>query len=317
MKICILDAKTLGDDLDLSLLSGAGEVFIYDNTATENVAERIKDADVVVVNKIKLNETNLGFAKNLKLICITATGYDNVDIKYCKENNIGVCNIEGYSTHSVAQVTLAMAMSLMTHLSEYSSYVTSGKYTESGVANYLKPVYHEFFGKTWGVIGLGNIGRQVAKVAKALGCRVICHKRTPDAEYETVTLPELLKTSDIISIHVPLTDETKNMIDISQIEMMKANAILINVARGAVCNEKALCDAIKAKKIAALGIDVYSKEPFDNKSPYSEIMHFDNVCLLPHMAWGAYESRQRCIEEVLKNITAFFSGEIRNRIDLK
>ena len=210
MKIAVLDSKTLGDDLDLSVFSTLGEVHLYDMTPADEVADRISDSDVVVINKVKLNESNLCGAKNLKLICLTATGYDNVDTSYCKKAGIAVCNVVGYSTHSVAQITLSMAMSLMAHLPEYNSYVTNGSYTKSGVANYLKPVYHEFYGKNWGVIGLGNIGRQVAKVARAMGCNVICHKRTPDSEYETVSLDTLLKSSDIISVHDKRRKHCKN-----------------------------------------------------------------------------------------------------------
>lgn len=317
MKISVLDAKTLGGDLDMSVLNQAGEVFIYDTTAPLQVAERIVDSDVLIVNKIKLNETNLKYAKNIKLICITATGYDNVDISYCKTKGIGVCNAEGYSTHSVCQTTLAMAMYLMTHLGEYRQYVHSGSYSESGVANYLSPRYHEFYGKTWGIIGLGNIGRSVARVAEAMGCNVICTKRTPDSEYKTTDIDTLLSESDIISVHVPLTDETRGMINKERISKMKKNSIFINVARGAVCDEKALCEAVKQGKIAAIGVDVYSEEPFPKDSPYTEITALPNVCLMPHMAWGAYEARQRCINEVSENIRAFFSGETRNRVDLK
>ena len=316
MKICVLDAKTLGDDCDVSVLSKAGELSIYDTTAQEDVNERIKDADVVVLNKVKLNETNLSEAKNLKLICLTATGYDNVDVSYCKSRNIGVCNVAGYSTNSVSQITIAMAMDLMCHIGQYKAYVADGSYTKSGVANYLKPVYHEFYGKTWGIVGLGNIGRAVAKVARALGCKVVCYKRTPDSEYENLSLDELLKVSDIVSLHVPLSDATKHMINKDNLKLMKKDAILINVARGAVCDEEALCDAVKSGEIGGIGVDVYSVEPFGTDSPYNDVLNMPNVCLLPHMAWGASESRQRCVNEVLSNIVSFTNGEFKNRVDL-
>ncbi len=316
MKIVVLDAKTLGDDCDISVLKKAGALSLYDTTAPRDVEKRIKDADVVVINKIKLNETNLSKASNLKLICLTATGYDNVDTAYCRTRKIGICNVAGYSTNSVCQITVAMAMTLMCHISEYRTYVVDGRYTKSGVANYLKPVYHEFYGKTWGIVGLGNIGKAVAKVAEALGCRVICHKTTPDKEYETLPLNELLEKSDIVSLHVPLSDKTRHMINRENIKLMKKEAILINVARGAVCDEEAICNAVKEGLIAGIGIDVYSSEPFGADSPYNEVLNMPNVCLLPHMAWGAFESRQRCINEVLENINAFFKGEIKNRVDL-
>lgn len=317
MKICVLDAKTLGDDIDLGVFSRVGEAKIYQNTFPEEVEERISDAEVVVLNKVKLNETNLKNAKNLKLICVTATGYDNIDLNYARENSIAVCNIKGYSTDSVCQVTVSMALYLLTHIFEYEKYVSSGEYTKKGVANCLSPVYHEISGKTWGIVGLGNIGKSVYRVAKALGCRVICHKRTEDKEFNCVSLETLMKESDIISVHVPLSSETRNMINKDMISLMKKNSILINVARGAVLDEEALCEAVKEGKIAGIGIDVYSKEPFSEDSPYNSVMHLPNVCLLPHMAWGAYEARERCVKEVIENITAFFNGEIRNRVEIK
>ncbi len=317
MKICVLDAKTLGEDIDLSVFSETGETKIYQNTSPEEVEERISDADVVVLNKVKLNETNLKNAKNLKLICVTATGYDNIDINYARQHSIAVCNVKGYSTNSVCQVTVSMALYLLSNISEYEKYVSSGEYTKSGVANRLSPVYHEISGKTWGIVGLGNIGRSVYKVAEALGCNVICHKRTEDKEFRCVSLETLMRESDIISVHVPLSAETRNMINKDMISLMKKESILINVARGAVLDEAALCEAVKEGRIAGIGIDVYSKEPFSEESPYNEVMHLSNVCLLPHMAWGAYEARERCVYEVIENIKAFFNGEMRNRVEIK
>ncbi len=316
MKIAVLDSKTLGADLDLSPLDELGEVFVYENTTPEEVASRIFDCDVCIINKIKLFEENLKNAKNLKLICLAATGYDNVDTKYCKKAGIGVCNVVGYSTHSVSQLTLTMALSLATRIFEYREYVNCGKYQRGDSANYLEPVYHQLYGKVWGVVGLGNIGRQVARVAEAMGCRVIANKRTPDEEFETVDLDTLVSSADIISIHTPLSDETRGLIGKKEIEKMKKTAIVINVARGAVVDEEALCDAILEEKIGAVGIDVYSKEPFSAEHPYNKILGRKNVCLTPHMAWAAYEARFLCLEEIIKNIKAFFGGEIRNRVEI-
>ncbi len=315
MKISILDASTLGADISYSSLEALGETVVYQTTAPSDVSANIGDSDVVIVNKIKLHEENLKSAVNLKLICVAATGYDNIDLNYCRANGIGVCNVVGYSTNSVAQITLAMALSLSSNLPAYTEYVNSGKYTKSGVANRLIPVYHELAGKVWGIVGLGNIGKQVGRVAKAMGCRVISFKRTPDREFPCCNLSYLFQHADIISVHLPLTEETRGIISKELIDTMKPDAILINVARGAVADEAALADAILDNKIGGLGIDVYSEEPFGDAHPFQKLLHHPNVCLTPHMAWGAYESRCRCLEEIVLNIKAFFAGEIRNRLD--
>ena len=314
MKLVILDAATLGDDMDLSIFDEFGEKEVYMSTAPHEVEERIKHANAVIVNKIKMNESNLKNAERLKLICITATGYDNIDVEYCRKNNIAVCNVVRYSTQSVAQVTVSMALSLMTHLPEYTEFVESGKYAESGVSNRLTPVYHEICGKTWGIVGYGNIGAQVGCVAKALGCRVIVNKRTPIDGEECVDIDTLCRESDIISIHAPLTNQTRGLISREKINLMKKSAIVINVARGAVVDEMALCDAVKEGRIGGLGCDVYSVEPFQKDSPYASVAHLRNVCLTPHMAWGAYEARVRCLNEIKLNIKAFLNGKLRNRV---
>jgi len=316
MKIVYLDAKTLGDDLDLSAVSELGEAVIYENTPQDEVKNVITDADVIIVNKLKLNESNLPYAKNLKLICETATGYDNIDIDYCRENNIAVCNVVGYSSHSVAQLTVAMALNLSMNLRTYTDFVDDGGYTKSGVANKLTPTYHEMNGKVWGIVGLGAIGRQVANVASALGCKVIAFKRTPDSSIPCCNLSYLFKKSDIISVHLPLSDATKNIIDKELISQMKEDAILINVARGAVTDEEALAEAVLENKIGGIGIDVYSREPFNEEHPFYKLLGNKKVLLTPHMAWGAYEARKRCLDEVLENIKAFYSGEKRNRLDI-
>ncbi len=316
MKVVILDAKTLGDDIEFSVFEKFGELKVYPTTSPLQLNDRIKDADVIIVNKIKLDESNLPFAKKLKLICVTATGYDNIDINYCWKNEIGVCNVKGYSTDSVAQVTVSMALALSTRLYQFDRYVKNGKYTLGGVQNHLKPYFNEITGKTWGIIGLGNIGRQVARLAAAFGMDVIVNPHRAVDGYNCVDLDYLCKKSDIISVHVPLTGETKGMINKKRIDMMKDEVIFINVSRGAVADEEALTEAIENGKIGGLGIDVYSKEPMTNDSPYNRILNRDNVIFTPHMAWGAYEARVRCMNEIVKNIETFFMGGKRNRVDL-
>lgn len=317
MKISILDAATLGVDIraDIDRIFGKfGEVVVRDNTAADEISEVIGDSDVLIVNKIKLNASNLPAAKKLRLICIAATGYDNIDLDYCKKNAIAVCNVVGYSTYSVAQLTASMALYLVNHISEYTRFVEDGSYTRSGTANRLVPVYHELCGKVWGIVGAGNIGGRVAEIAKALGCRVIVFKRTPDENFDCVDIDTLCKTADIISVHTPLTEQTKNLINKERIALMKQSAIVINVARGAVCDEAALAEAIENGRLGGIGIDVYTTEPFDESHPYNRIMKLDNVCLTPHNAWGAYEARLRCLEAMGRNIESFLSGGRDNRV---
>ncbi len=316
MKIVILDAQTLGNDLDFSVFEKFGEVKVYNTTEPVQLEERVRGADVIIVNKIKLGAQNLRPAKSLKLICVTATGYDNIDINYCWRNEIAVCNVRGYSTNSVAQLTVSMALSLITRLGAYDAYTKSGAYTAGGVENHLEPVFNEIAGKTWGIVGFGNIGSRVGKIADALGADVIVNSRKIRGDCECVALDELCGRSDIISVHVPLTAETEGMLDRAHIDMMKDSALFINVSRGAVADEEALTEAVENGRIGGLGIDVYSEEPLSEKSPYNRILRRENVIFTPHMAWGAYESRIRCMEEIVKNIETFLMGGKRNRVDL-
>ncbi len=314
MKITVLDSATLGYDIDLSPLFEAGEVEVYENTAPCEIASRIREANVVVINKIKLNEDNLKDARELKLICVAATGYDNIDIAYCKKAGIGVCNVPGYSTDNVAQLSVAMALSLVTKLNTFRSFVHSGEYSRSSTANRLEPVYHEIAGMKWGIVGGGNIGSKVAEVASALGCKVLMCRRRSEARYEAADIDRVCRECDIISLHVPLTDETRGMISRERIDSMKDGVIIVNTARGAVCDERALADGVLSGKIGALGADVYSKEPFGEDHPFSEILDRDNVCLTPHMAWGSYEARRRCVRMMAENIKNFFGGIVSNRV---
>lgn len=314
MKIVVLDAATLGEDLDLSPLSELGETIVYDATPHELTAERVADCDVVILNKIKLNAGNLSSAKNLKLICITATGFDNVALEDCRKLGIAVCNVSGYSTHSVAQTTLSLVLSLAMHLPYYDRYVKSGQYNESGVHNCLSPVFYELRKKTWGIMGYGNIGRQVAKVAEALGCEVIAYTKSQREDVRCVGLEELLEKSDVITIHLPLSAETKGIIGQAELVKMKKSVILVNAARGAVTDEAAIAKAVEQGEIAAFGTDVYSLEPIAKDNPLTRLSGRDNVVMTPHLAWGAYEARKRCLDEVILNIRDFYNGGTRNRL---
>lgn len=314
VKIVILDASTLGEDINLSMFSELGEVVIHNMTKPDEVADRIADCNVVVINKIKLNEDNLKFAKNLKLICVAATGFDNVSTEACKKLGIGLCNVKGYSTDSVAQTTVALALSLAMHIPFFNEYVVSGAYTKSGVQNCLSPVFYELSGKTWGIVGYGNIGKRVADIANAFGCRVLAYARTKKDGVECVSLDTLLKESDIVSVHLPLSDETRGLIGENELKKMKKSAILINTGRGAVTDEEAVAEAVESGEIGAFGTDVYSVEPIEENSPLTRLYGRENVIFSPHLAWGAYEARMRCMREIVLNIKAFFGGEKRNRI---
>ena len=313
--IKILDRAAMGEDTPFGELYTLGEVVIYERTAPTEVCERIKDADIVIVNKVKLTGEVLAAAEGIKLVCTFATGYDNVDVAFCKSHGIAVCNVPAYSTDSVALMTVATVLALQTKLYQYSSYVSSGEYTRSGLANKLTPVYHEISEKRWGIIGYGNIGQAVARVARALGAKVSYYKRTPDGSEEYADVDTICRECDIITLHCPLNDESRHLIDESRLRLMKSNAILVNEARGAVVSEAAVADAVLTGKISAFGCDVYSTEPFGNDHPYQKIMGLDNVILTPHAAWGSYEARERCVKIICDNIRAFTSGDLLNRVD--
>lgn len=319
MKITFLDAATLGEDIKdiiYDKFGVFGEVTLLNTAAPTDVLKAAADSDVLVVNKIKINSETLGANPKASLVCVAATGFDNIDLEYCKNRKIVVCNVRGYSTYSVAQITVAAVLSLTCKMPQYNEYVKSGRYTESGIANRLVPVYHELFGKVWGIVGAGNIGRQVAKIAEALGCRVIVCKRTPVSDMECVNIDTLCKTADIISVHTPLTDETRGLISRERIALMKKDAIFVNVARGAIADEQALTEAIEQNRLGGLGIDVYSKEPLPKEHPYNRILNNPNTCFTPHNAWGAYEARVRCLDIIAKNISSYLNGGTDNRVDI-
>lgn len=316
MNITVLDAGTLGADLSLDTLKEFGTLNVYQSTTTAELLDRLKDAEVVVVNKVHIGADALTTAPKLKLICVAATGYDNIDLDACRKKGVGVCNVAGYSTDSVAQITVASVLYLVCHYGEYVPFVRNGSYTASSTANKVSPPFHELRGKTWGIVGYGNIGRQVEKIASAFGCKVLVCKRTPEEGVECVDIDRICRESDIITLHTPLNAETKGLINKNRIDIMKKGVILVNAARGAVTDEAALAEALVSGHIGGLGIDVYSTEPMPEVHPFYSLRQMPNLCPTPHMAWAAYESRQRCLAEICENISAFLKGEKRNRVDL-
>lgn len=316
MKIKILDSKSLGDDTPISNLSKIGDVEIFESSTPDEVISRCKDADVIILNKVKITREVIFSSDSLKLVCVFATGYDNIDIVAAREKGVAVCNVPGYSSESVALITMATVLSLVTHLSEYNKYVVSGEYTSSGVPNKLTPVFHELAGKTWGIVGYGGIGKAVANIAKAFGVSIIVNKRVPIDGVECVDIDTLCKRSDIITLHCPLNSETKHLINKDRLDLMKKDVIIVNEARGAVVCEEDITEALEQGRIGAFGCDVYSVEPFGLDHPYNRIKSLPNVILTPHCAWGSYEARERCLNIIIQNILAFYGGEKLNRVDL-
>ncbi len=316
MKIKVLDKLAMGADTPLSAFKKYGDLTIYDSTDKSDLKTKISDADIIILNKVKIIKEDLEGNDRLKLICVFATGYDNIDLKAAEEKGIAVCNVPGYSTDSVSLFTFSTVLALISKLFEYRKFVATGEYSRSSSANKLEPVYHDLGNKVWGIIGLGNIGRKVAKIAEAFGAEVIAYTRTPNNSYKTVALDELCKRSDIITIHCPLNEKTRNLINKHNIELMKDNVVLVNEARGAVVSEKDVADAVISGKISAFGSDVYSEEPFGEEHPFYRIKDFDNVILTPHSAWASFESRSKCVDIICKNIEAYLNGDFYNRVDI-
>lgn len=316
MLIKVLDSASLGSDTPLDVLNDLGNVMVYECSTPTEATERVSDADVIILNKVKITREVIDHAKKLKLICVFATGYDNIDVSYAREKGIAVCNVPGYSTDSVALFTIATVLNLFTRIDEYREFVSSGEYERVGLPNRLIPVYHELKGKKWGIVGYGNIGRAVAKIAQAFGCEILANKRTPTDEVKCVDIDTLCRESDIITLHCPLNDGTRGIINKERLALMKKSAVIVNEARGAVIDEAAVAEALAQGRIAGFGSDVYSKEPFDHTHPFNKIKDMKNCYLTPHAAWGSYESRARCISIIADNIRAYYDGKIKNRVDI-
>ncbi len=317
MNLVILERNSVGTDIDVSCFEKLGRVTVYENTVERQVAERIQDADVVIGNKAPLNESTLQGARNLKLITLFSTGYDCVDIAYCAAHGIKVANVKDYCTDAVSQHTFAMLFYLLEHLRHYDEYVKSGAYgAQERFSNFDLP-FVELTGKTWGIVGMGNIGSRVAGIAKAFGCRVIFYSasgKSTCTTYEQVDKDTLLAQSDFLSLHCPLSERTRNLIDKDALRKMKRTAILLNVARGAVINNADLYWALQNEEIAAAGLDVLEKEPIASDNLLGRIKDSNRLLITPHMAWASCEARERIVQEVFLNIEAYLRGEERNII---
>lgn len=309
MKIVFLDVKTIGEDLDLSGFNRIGEVVKYPFSTSSEIPERVADADVIVLNKARIYEETIGTASNLKLVCVTGTGTNNLDKEYLQNRGIAWRNVAGYSTESVAQHTFAMLFYLLEKLRYYDDYVKEGRYIDDTSFTHFEERFHELNGKTWGIIGLGNIGRRVASIADAFGSHVIYASPSGSPTqpgYHRTDLDTLLGMSDIISVHAPLNQFTENLIDINAFQKMKPSCIFLNLGRGAIVVEQDLADALDRRMIAAAGLDVLREEPITPDNPLLKIKNNRRLLITPHVAWASIEARTRLMEIILRQIKEFF-----------
>lgn len=309
MKIVFSDAKTIGDDIDLSGYDALGEVIKYNFSSPEELPERVSDADVLIVNKIPIHASTIAGAKNLKLVCVTATGTNNLDKDYLDSHHIAWRNVAGYSTESVAQHTFALLFYLLEKLRYYDDYVKEDHYTNDTIFTHFEEVFCELSGKTWGIVGLGNIGRRVADIAKAFGANVIyCSPSgsAPQDGYQQVDFDTLLADSDIISVHAPLNEYTQDLINASAFDKMKSSCIFLNLGRGPIVVEQDLAAALNEGKIAAAGLDVLCVEPMSEHTPLREIKDSKKLLITPHIGWASVEARTRLMNIILGQIKEFF-----------
>ncbi len=308
MKIVFLDRKSIGEDINLSGFKRFGDVITYNYSTVEEAAERTVDADIIILNKVPINEKTIGNAKNLKLVCVTATGTNNLDKDYLESRGIEWRNVAGYSTEAVAQHTFALLFYLFEHLRYYDDYVKKENYVNDKLFTHFEKKFGELSGKTWGIIGLGAIGSRVAEIATCFGANVIYYStsgKNNSATYKQVDFKTLLTTSDIISIHAPLDENTFHLIDDKALKQMKQTAILINVGRGPIIVEKDLAEALNNGVIAGAGLDVLDIEPMTSENPLRLIKDSDKLIITPHVAWAAVEARTRLMQIIEKQVEEF------------
>ncbi len=305
MKIVLLDALTFGET-DLSGFDDLGDVEVYQTTSAEQTLERITNANVIVTNKVVITKEMMSTCKNLKLICVAATGMNNVDLEACASLHVEVKNVAGYSTDSVIQHTFSLLFYLMGHSRYYDEYVKSGSYSKSPIFTDVSRPFFEIKDKKWGIIGLGAIGRGVANIAKTFGAEIFYYStsgvnRTED--FQRTTLDDMLKTCDIISIHAPLNEQTNNLLDYEQLLTCKDGAIVLNLGRGGIINEDAVARIVDEKNIY-FGLDVLTKEPMRQDHPILHVENKDNIYITPHIAWTSVEARDKLIASVIENISS-------------
>ena len=309
MNIVFLDADTIGRDIDLSMFEKSGHVTVYGFSSKEEMRERAADADVLILNKMQADAYTLEKASHLKLICVTATGTNNLDKNYLAQRNIEWRNVAGYSTECVTQHTFAMLFYLLEKLAYYDNYVKSEAYVNNTTFTHFSNVFHELYGMTWGIIGLGAMGRRVAQIAAAFGCHVIYFStsgKNNNPDYSRVSFDDLLSRSDIVSVHAPLTEKTEGLMNRSAFQKMKKSAVFLNLGRGPIVVEQDLADALLAGELAAAGLDVLSAEPMHPDNPLKSIKDSGRLLITPHIAWAGVETRRRLMETVCQQIQTFF-----------
>lgn len=309
MKLVFLDVKTIGEDIDLSGYDALGEVVKYGFSAPEEVPERVKDADVIILNKVQVNEQTIGTAEKLKLVCVTATGTNNLDKEFLERRGIAWRNVAGYSTETVAQHTFALLLYLLEKTRYYDDYVKEERYVNDTIFTHFAEHFTEICGKTWGIIGLGNIGRRVADIARAFGAKIIYYSASGSLAqdgYEQVDLDTLLRTSDIVSVHAPLNEHTEGLMNAEAFAKMKKSAIFLNLGRGPIVVEQDLYDALVNNEIAAAGLDVLCKEPMSADNPLLQIKDSRKLLITPHVAWASVEARTKLMGIILGQVKEFF-----------
>lgn len=308
MKLVFLDRKTIGDDIDLSIFNEFGEVVEYNFSSVDEVPERVSDADILIINKIPINQYTIGSAKNLKLVCVTATGTNNLDKDYLDKRGIQWRNVAGYSTESVAQHTFSMLFYLLEHMAYYDNYVKSGKYINDTMFTHFDKIFPQISGKTWGIIGLGAIGRRVADIAKGFGAKVIYYSASGSPAqdgYNQVDLDTLLSSSDIVSVHAPLNEHTEGLMDLEAFSKMKSSAIFLNLGRGPIVDEEALTAALNNNLIAAAGLDVIAIEPMSPDCPLLKVQDKSKLLITPHIGWASVEARTNLMNIIHHQIKDF------------
>ncbi|NTV45421.1 MAG: D-2-hydroxyacid dehydrogenase [Chlorobiales bacterium] len=309
MNIALLDALTMGEDIDLISLQKFGSLTIYPKTLPHETARRLDGVDVVITNKVVIDKVVMDAVPSLKLVCIAATGMNNVDVEYAKEKGIIVKNVAGYSTESVVQSTFSHVFYL---LCQHAYYDTYGKtnWKNSPIFTHVGPPFYELSGKRWGIIGLGAIGRRVAEVAETFGCEVIYYSTSgmnKNTNFFHVDLDDLLRTSHIISIHAPLNPQTENLIDFRRLQLIQNHGVIVNMGRGGIVNEDDLARILDERPIYA-GLDVVKQEPIASDNPLLFIKHQERLSLTPHVAWTSIEARQRLVAGIAQNIQDFIKA---------
>ena len=310
MKLALLDAETLGSDLDLSPLEAFGVLDIYDITEPDETLDNIDDADIVITNKVVIDRNTMQAAPNLKLICVAATGMNNIDLKAAEELGITVKNVAGYSTQSVTEHPFALLFNIAKKMEYYTLSARGGAWSQSMVFTHLEQPFGEIAGKRWGIIGMGTIGQNVARIATAMGAEIVYHSTSganTDQPYTHLDLDALLSTCDIVSIHAPLNDRTRHLIGAENLPLLKDGAVLLNLGRGGIIDETALARELDRRELYA-GLDVLETEPITAYHPFMHIDHIERLIMTPHIAWGSVEARRKLLEGIVGNIAEFIAS---------